>query len=384
MGWNRLIEELSNPTENGNLDERLNEAVQARREQQGNNLLDSFPEGFAATDSEGCITYVNRAFSALLANDAENHQLVGSAMLDFLGIDSAAESGEDSQQSSLVDPASLGRTTISELPRSFGNGQRVLRVARHPISNAGQASRAKHIWSVRDVTQQKLAEKMRDDFLDSATHELRTPLANIKAYSEALTLSEAMDFEQQKDFCNTINSEVTRLARLIDDLLSISSLEVGSLTVAKQRIELDRLLVEIVGKVAPLMKEKDLDFQTTLPDKVPQLKLDKDKFSVALVNLLGNAAKYTPQGGRVALDVQVKDDRLVVSVEDSGIGISSDEQPRLFEKFFRSADQHVQSESGTGLGLSLANEIIQLHGGAITVESELGKGSTFTITVPLT
>ena len=118
-------------------------------------------------------------------------------MLDYLGIDSAAESGEDSQQASLVDPASLGRSTISELHKSFGNGQRVLRVARHPVGTVEQASRAKHIWSVRDVTQQKLAEQMRDDFLDSATHELRTPLYGMTGLAESLADDGRIDHIEQ-------------------------------------------------------------------------------------------------------------------------------------------------------------------------------------------
>jgi two-component system phosphate regulon sensor histidine kinase PhoR len=239
------------------------------------------------------------------------------------------------------------------------------------------------VWSVRDVTQQRLADRMRDEFLDCATHELRTPLANIKAYAETLALNEMMDVEQQKEFCNTINSEATRLARLIDDLLDLSSMEVGSLSIKRQNVEVDRLLHEVVDKVRPLMEQKHITFETALPAKLPELRLDKDKIATTLVNLLGNAAKYTPDGGRVALKVKTADGLLQIDVEDTGVGIAAEELPRVFEKFFRSADPRVQQESGTGLGLPLAREVVRLHGGDVTGSSRLNQGSTFTVTLPL-
>ena len=111
--------------------------------------------------------------------------------------------------------------------------RRVVRVARHPICIVGGVHHECHVWIIRDVTQQKLAEEMRDSFVDTATHELRTPLANIKAYAETLALADMIDVEQQKQFLNTINSEATRLARFVDDLLSVSSMEVGSMTLNK-------------------------------------------------------------------------------------------------------------------------------------------------------
>jgi len=112
------------------------------------------------------------------------------------------------------------------------------------------------------------------------------------------------------------------------------------------------------------------------------VRLDKDKFMAVLVNLLGNAAKYTPDGGRVTLHVKLDESLLQVAVEDTGVGIAAEEVSKVFEKFFRSSDPRVQNETGTGLGLSLANEVVRMHGGEITIESELNQGSTFTITIP--
>ena len=232
------------------------------------------------------------------------------------------------------------------------------------------------------MTQQKLAEKMRDQFIDTATHELRTPLSNIKAYAETMVTCDTIDVEEQKEFCNIINSEVTRLARFVDDLLSISSMEMGSLNIDKQKVETARLFAEVLDKVEPLMQQKDITFFAELPEKMREVRLDKDKFIAVLVNLLGNAAKYTPTGGRVTLRVRLDDAQLQVAVEDSGVGIAEEELPKVFEKFFRSADPRVQDETGTGLGLSLANEVMRMHGGEITVKSELNQGSTFTVSIP--
>jgi signal transduction histidine kinase len=258
----------------------------------------------------------------------------------------------------------------------------VIRVARHPICLVGGSHQETHVWIIRDVTQQKMAEEMRDSFVDTATHELRTPLANIKAYAETLALADMIDVEQQKQFLNTINSEATRLARFVDDLLSVSSMEVGSMALNKQVTDLHRMLNEVLAKVKPQVEEKRLAFEVTIPEKLPEPKIDKDKIATVLVNLLGNAIKYTPAGGRVAFRVHATEQNLEISVEDTGVGIAEHELSRVFEKFFRSEDSRVQEQKGTGLGLALVQEVVRLHGGRVTVESEIDKGSTFQIVMP--
>jgi two-component system phosphate regulon sensor histidine kinase PhoR len=282
----------------------------------------------------------------------------------------------------LLSPENRDRAVVTELTREENGQRRVARVARHPICFVNGPKKEAHVWSIRDVTQQKLAEEMRDQFVDTATHELRTPLANIKAYAETLALTEMIDIEQQKQFLNTINSEASRLARFVDDLLSVSSMELGSLSLNKTVTDLGRMLNEVVVKVRPQIDEKGQTFETKFPEKLPEPELDKDKIAAVLVNLLGNAVKYTPEGGRVALRVNVTDHQIEMSIEDTGVGIAEDELPKVFDKFFRSQDPRVQQETGTGLGLALAQEVVRLHGGQITVESELNKGSTFSVILP--
>ncbi len=379
LGWNRVVEQLQTAQRQslrGDVDHLLQEAARTHADSQYEQVLQRLSDGIAVTDAEGRIAFANRAISALLGNEDTSAALTGAELETRL-----LEVVQCPDGSELLEPAAQRRTTVCEMAGRGGEGERILRVARLPL---GDDATYGHVWSLRDVTQQKLAEQTRDRFIDTATHELRTPLSNIKAYAETLATAECIDVELQKEFCNIINSEVTRLARFIDDLLSISSMEAGALTIDRQKVETGRLFAEVLSKVEPLLKQKEIAFDADLPPKMPELHLDKDKIVAVVVNILGNAAKYTPTGGRVSLKVRVEDGQLRIAVQDTGVGISAEDLPCLFDKFFRSDDPRVQAETGTGLGLSLTREVVRMHGGEITVDSELNKGSTFTVSLPLT
>jgi two-component system phosphate regulon sensor histidine kinase PhoR len=378
VGWNRVVEyvhSLQRDASQGGLSAILEQAAGSRSGGRFEEVLQRLSEGVAVTNAEGRIEFANQAIAALLGAADPEAELNGSSLEQRLLTTAAAPQGDE-----LLSPGSRHRTAVCELHQVSGEDERILRVARLPLSSDDSRG---HVWTLRDVTQQKLTEQTRDRFIDTATHELRTPLSNIKAYSETLATSDHVNVELQKEFCNIINSEVTRLARFIDDLLSISSMEVGSLTITRQKVETERMFAEVLNKVEPLMKQKSIEFDVSLPPKMPELHLDKDKIIAVVVNLLGNAAKYTPEGGRVAMKVKAEEGRLKVAVEDTGFGISPQDVERVFEKFFRSDDPRVQAETGTGLGLSLAREIVRMHHGEITVESELDQGSKFILSLPL-
>src|SRR3954447_24302580 len=381
VGWNRVIQQRTSAE---SLRQRVRKSLDQGRNSRLDAVLNSVPDGVATTDDEGRLTYTNLPMSVLLG------------LPDVLtGRDGASESDgaplmteQLTQRWQLPDLDPLlsdenhDRPVVTELTREENGQRRVARVARHPICIVGGLKQERHVWTIRDVTQQKLVEEMRDQFVDTATHELRTPLANIKAYAETLALADVIDIEQQKQFLNTINSEASRLARFVDDLLSVSSMELGSLSLNKQVTDLRRMLNEVLSKVRPQVEEKRLALEVTLPEKMPEPDLDKDKIATVLVNLLGNAVKYTPPNGRVTFRVNVTDQHIEISVEDTGVGIATDELDKVFDKFFRSDDPRVQEQTGTGLGLALAQEVVRLHGGRITVESEINKGSTFTVLLP--
>ena len=378
LGWNRLVElvqRVSSTAGGNDLESRLAEVIATRQQDEMQEVLHRLPDGIAVTDIEGRITFANRAVASLLGIETTDEELEGIELEGHLvkspGIDSLA---------SLFDDADVHRPAIAELEREEETAQRTLRVARLPLESESLSG---HVWSVRDVTQQKITEKARDQFIDAATHELRTPLSNIKAYAETLVTSDAIEVEQQKEFCNIINSEVTRLARFVDDLLSISSMEAGSISIERERTNSARLFEEVLAKVQPLMNQKAIDFDVQLPEKMEELQLDKDKIVAVLVNMLGNAVKYTPTKGRVSLRVKLDETQLQIAVEDTGVGIAADELPKVFDKFFRSSDPRIQQETGSGLGLSLAREVIRMHGGEIHVESQIDQGTTFLATLPL-
>lgn len=385
MGWNRVVNERSAGSRSGELGQQIQQSLAKGRQGRLDGVLNSIPDGVATTDASGQLTYTNLPMAAILGmNDivgaTEGNHAPGSApkLTDLL-----TSGWQLSASDSLLSADNKDRPVVTELSRVEDGQRRVVRVARHPICIVGGVHHECHVWIIRDVTQQKLAEEMRDSFVDTATHELRTPLANIKAYAETLALADMIDVEQQKQFLNTINSEATRLARFVDDLLSVSSMEVGSMTLNKQVTELHRMLNEVLRKVKPQIEEKRLAFEMSIPEKLPEPRIDKDKIATVLVNLLGNAVKYTPAGGRVAFRVHATDQNLEIDVEDTGVGIAENELPKVFDKFFRSDDPRVQEQKGTGLGLALVQEVVRLHGGRVSVDSEIDKGSTFQIVLPL-
>jgi signal transduction histidine kinase len=383
LGWNRVVQQrFSGQTDS--LPQRIRQSLAQGRNGRLDAVLNSIPDGIATTDDQGRLTYTNLPMSVLLGlkdvvNSGEESTTADAPSM----IAQLIKRWQLSETDALLSQENRDRAVVTELTREENAQRRVARVARHPICFVGGAKHeVTHVWTMRDVTQQKLAEEMRDQFVDTATHELRTPLANIKAYAETLALADVIDVEQQKQFLNTINSEATRLARFVDDLLSVSSMELGSLSLNKQVTDFARMLNEVVAKVRPQIEEKQQTFEVKFPEKLPEPELDKDKIAAVLVNLLGNAVKYTPEGGRVTFRVNVTDQQIEISIEDTGVGIAPDELGKVFEKFFRSSDPRVQEQTGTGIGLALAQEVVRLHGGQITVESELNKGSTFTVLLP--
>lgn len=372
IGWNRVVDSLEESRVSGaeGIASRLSELVGASGGGKTRAALESLSEGIAVTDAQGRIEFANRAVAALLCCDDALDGRSLDELLATVAPESAAAFSSDSLQAEVV----------SEMQFATTVGDRTLRLSRAPLTSDTAPG---HVWSLRDITQQKLTEASRDQFIDTATHELRTPLANIKAYAETLAMGDMIDIEEQKEFCNTINAEATRLARFVDDLLSISSLEVGSLGILRTNVDVRRLLEEAAEKVKPLMKQRSMTFEVTLSEKLGEARIDKDKVSGMVVNLLGNAAKYTPEGGTVTLAAMRQDDQLKIEVRDTGVGIAEEEAEQVFEKFFRSANPAVRDNVGTGLGLPLAREIARLHRGDITLASKLGEGSTFTALLPV-
>ncbi len=373
FGWNRLLEQGKRWCAVAELEHSLAATLSQACSGSTSQLLDALPEGVAAVDQAGTITYANGGFAAMCGRTNPADQLSQSL---------ANELGVEDTVAQLLNDATGIQQTVVEWGMKTATSSRTLRGERRPVDTGD--GRTRFVWAIRDVSQQRLAESMREKFLAAATHEFRTPLANIRAYSESLDMSDEYDAESRKRFYNVIQSESVRLSQLVDDLLDITRMQAGGLALDYRETDLGRLIEDASAKIQGQMKEKNLQFRVELPPKFPKASVDKGKLAAALVNLLGNAAKYTPEGGRVTFRVDVASENVQFSVTDTGIGIAPDELPKVFDRFFRSNDDRVRDISGSGLGLALAQEIARLHGGEIAVESTLNVGSTFRMSIPLT
>lgn len=275
----------------------------------------------------------------------------------------------------------MTRRTI-EVRRQTAVGEAVLRVQCRGLrkDDAGAA-----LITLEDITQQRVADASRGLFVAQATHELRTPLTNMRLALETVMEDEAELPPAMAPHLNMLSGEVRRLERIVGEMLAVSEIEAGSIKLARGSIQIERLLAEIEADHRPHAVEHGLTLTFSLPPKYPQVFGDRDKLGQALQNLVGNAIKYTPTGGSVTVTICESADgkQLQFMVADTGFGISTEDQAKLFSRFGRGSDPRVAKIVGTGLGLALSREIARLHGGDITIQSELNKGSTFTLGIPL-
>lgn len=237
---------------------------------------------------------------------------------------------------------------------------------------------------IDDVTQQRLADQSQSAFIAQATHELRTPLTTIRLYAEE-AVEAGSDGEQVREKAlNVINSETRRLERIVGDMLCVSEIEAGSLSIRAETVRTEQIFIELQEDYMAQAKEKSIEMVFDLPPKFPSIQADRDRLGQALHNLVGNAIKYTPSGGRVHVEASFADNNsLTVDVTDTGIGIEESQQERIFDRFCRADDRRISQVTGSGLGLALARQITRLHGGdVVLVESAIDKGSTFRLTVP--
>ncbi|PQO48206.1 PAS domain-containing sensor histidine kinase [Blastopirellula marina] len=235
---------------------------------------------------------------------------------------------------------------------------------------------------MRDISGYKAIQRRNAEFVSAVSHEMKTPLAGIKAYTELLADGEAEDEETRDEFLGVISGQADRLQRLIDNLLNLARIEAGVVSVSKKPRSLNDLLEEAASIVGPTAEQKNIQLNVELSPMYLGVLADRDMMLQAAINLLSNAIKYTPSGGSVTLRSRMLDREVLFEVEDTGVGLSPEDCEMVFEKFYR-VKKDQKMASGTGLGLPLAKHIVEdVHSGSLTVKSELGKGSTFQIAMP--
>lgn len=239
---------------------------------------------------------------------------------------------------------------------------------------------------LRDVTREKKIEKMKTDFISLAAHQLRTPLSAIKWALETILEGETGQLsEEQKELLERTYQSNERMIRLIKDLLDVAKIEEGKHIFSYSLEDLEAITQEVIDSFQEIIKKKSLklDFKKPIDKKLPRVKVDREKLKLAIENLIDNAVKYTPPGGEVTVSLKCDKVKIEFKVQDSGIGIPKNQQERVFSKFFRTSQAMQMETDGSGLGLYLTKNIIEVHGGEIGFISEEEKGSTFWFTLPL-
>ncbi|HHW56036.1 MAG: ATP-binding protein [bacterium] len=259
---------------------------------------------------------------------------------------------------------------------------RVIQVHLTPLGDVGENLRGTVI-ALHDITEQEKLESMRKDFVANVSHELKTPITTIKSYVETLLDGAVTDEKLVIPFLNVVATETDRMARLVRDLLQLSQLDYEEVRWEKRPLALPELVQNAARRWLVEMEKKKLCLALDLAPDLPLVLADKDRVEQVLENLLSNAVKFTPEGGSITITGAAEENFVRVVIADTGIGIPPEDQSRIFERFYRVDKARSRSQGGTGLGLSIAQELIRAQGGDITLDSEPGKGTRVSFTLPV-
>jgi two-component system phosphate regulon sensor histidine kinase PhoR len=258
--------------------------------------------------------------------------------------------------------------------------EKVLHVHAAPVLRDGKTDGAVLVF--HDITDLRRLETVRKDFVANVSHEFRTPVANIKGYAETLLDGALEDKEHARDFLKIIYSESDRLAKLVDDLLSLARSELDRPALDLKPSSISKIVDWALTGLVQQIKQRELNVRLDIPENLPDVKADDNAVAQIFSNLIENAIKYNKTGGEIIISAQEKDHWVEICIADTGIGIPPDDLPRVFERFYRVDKSHSRDIPGTGLGLSIVKHSIQAHGGDIAVQSQLGQGTILKFTLP--
>lgn len=382
-----LIEVQHRAEELRTLNEELDQRVQDRTRElaralerehamavRNQTILESIGDGVLVTDSSGRIILSNPAADYLAHQQKLEAMSLQEAMVDVrpevliqLG---AQMAGEEEERHNI----------------QFKWNQRTVAANVAPIrlDLPGQSHLSGgNVMVLRDVTREAELDRMKTIFLGSVSHELRTPMSAIKGYVDLLSDLEAESLSDAgREYLRIVSSNIRRLLSLANDLIDMSRIEVGEIALYREWTELEPIVEGAVDTVRKEYEKRGLDLHVQIETNLPLLFLDRHRITQVLLNLLTNAYKYTVEGSGTLRVFQV-DNVVQIEVSDTGVGMTREEQVHLFERFFRSNREVVQEAGGSGLGLTIAKSMVELHGGEISVQSEYNVGTTFTVSLPL-
>jgi PAS domain S-box-containing protein len=378
------------------LEEQYRVADRARAETRA--VLDATSDAMMMVALDGTVLTINRNFNLVFFDDAPSDLVgqpvdqlgahwervfAGSAMFPKLLQDSLAGPGRQFTQSlSQVWPVKR-ELLLYSTPVHKENGERLGRL---------------YVW--HDVTQEREADRMKSEFVSMVSHELRTPLTSIQGFADLVLDGDAGNInEEQREYLGIIKQNTIRLTTLINDLLEVSRIEAGRIKVNPQVVSAGEIIQTVVGALELQLRQKGQEVIVELDPRLTNVLADRDRTIQVLTNLISNAHKYSPAGGaiRIRADTRVTSTAgtgdtgptgvspgyALISVSDNGVGISAEDQAMLFTRFYRVENSLTRQTSGTGLGLYIAKELVELQGGTISVDSQPNEGSTFAFTLPL-
>lgn len=341
-------------------------------------------QAIIATDPDGLVTVFNRGAERMLGYRADDvvGQLTPLAWHDADEVAGrAAERGISGSFEVLVATAREGTPETRVWTYRTRRDQRIDVSLSVTAMHAADGSITGFIGVATDVTRQRAAERLKDEFVSQVSHELRTPLTSVVGYVELLLDDDVSDEAQRRRYLEVVNRNARRLLRLVGDLLLTSQADAGRLGITMEPADLGALAGGATDAARQRAEQKGVQLELDVAAPTP-VHVDSGRLDQVLDNLIGNAIKFTPTGGSVRVAVRPVGDRAELEVSDTGIGIPMEEQRHLFERFFRSSTATRRSIPGVGLGLSIVKAIVDAHGGDLTVQSEQEKGTTMRVSLP--
>ncbi|MFL5276644.1 MAG: ATP-binding protein [Myxococcales bacterium] len=369
----RLVQKLAEERD------RLDRA-RAQAEERAAQMLAVFqadPNGIALFDANGVLRFVSPRVAELFGTDLEG--FLGKHHDEAFRVDLR---GDGKNEELMVQMRSIFADREHPSTDEFlvRKTNRWIRRSSTPVRSESGAYLGR-MFVYMDVTAEKQLDRERSEFLTVAAHELRTPLTPLSMYLQGIERRLARGLPIEPELVVKARRQVGRLSRLVEDLLDVSRLESGRLTLSRDRVALDQIVSEVVSDFRAAAPQHEIVLRR--PTRGVQAMGDRERLEQVVVNLVQNAIKYSPQGGRVEVSVERNGSQARVTVTDEGIGIPKDEQRHIFERFFRAQNATTRNYGGLGIGLYVSNEIVERHGGAFEVVSEPGKGTTFGFTIPL-
>jgi two-component system phosphate regulon sensor histidine kinase PhoR len=332
--------------------------------------LTSMTEGVLIINAQGLIEFVSPVLGDMLSVRYED--VFGKTLME------AFRSAE--LQKILTEFKRTGENITREITLDMAEAV-ILNVSVSAVHGYPQEDKTMIVF--HDVTRLKKLEKVKEDFVANVTHEIRTPLTAIIGYLETIKNGAIGNIDETKKFVDIILNQAERLNRLVEDLLTLSHIELKELKFNFENVSINAAITNVISLVEAKAKEKKITIHNNVRENFPMIRADKDKLTQIFVNILDNAVKFTPESGRITIVAKEADACTAVSISDTGIGVPRDEIQRLGERFYRVDRSRSRDLGGTGLGLSIVKHLMIAHGGRMEIESELGRGTTVSLLFPL-